>query len=104
MTPQDATRYLIGEKLLRSLEASVDHPEFSAEMPRFVARIKEIFSRGEIVEFFQGAESGRVPDPVKMFNGGKPQDDELDEAGVIYDAEKILLIENAKRLLLPELR
>ena len=60
LTPQDATRYLIGEKLLRSMEASGDHPEFSAEMPRFIARIKEIFSRGEIVEFFQDAESRRV--------------------------------------------
>ena len=45
------------------------------------------------------SERGRT-DPSKIFNDHK-EGDELDENEVIYDANKILLIENAKALLLP---
>jgi hypothetical protein len=43
-----------------------------------------------------------VPDPVKVFNGLDAGDDQLDENEVLFDADKILLIENAKALLLPQ--
>ena len=100
--PQDAIRYLIGEKLLRFLEACGDHPNFDDELPNFVAKIKEIFEPHEIVAFFEDADSGRVPDPARILNGRLPGQNDLDEAEVIYDAERILLIENAKSLLFVE--
>jgi hypothetical protein len=96
---KDAARYLIGEKLLRFMEASYDHPEFAEELPKFLAEIKRIIEPHEIVEFFDDLAAGSVPDPVKMFRGDIP-DNELDEFQVQYDAEKLLLVENAKALLL----
>ncbi len=45
---EKAIGYLIGEKSLNFLEASDRHPEFAAELPRFVEEIKEIFEPGEI--------------------------------------------------------
>lgn len=96
---QDAIRYLIGEKLLRFLEACDDHPDFDDELPSFVAKIKEIFEPHEIAAFFEDADLGRVPDPAKILNGRLPNENDLDEAEVIHDAQKFLSIENAKSLL-----
>jgi hypothetical protein len=96
---KDAVRYLIGEKLLRFMEASHDHPQFAEELPKFVAEIKRIIEPQEIVAFFDELAAGEVPDPVKIFRGDI-DDDEIDENDVQYDADKILLVENAKALLL----
>lgn len=35
--------YIVGEKLMNYAEAAEDRPEFSRELPRFVAAIREIF-------------------------------------------------------------
>jgi hypothetical protein len=96
-------RYLIGEKLLLFIEASWEQAEFAAELPRFVAQIKRIIEPHEIVQVLDDLQKGRVPDPSKIMNGRDLDDDELDENDVMRDADKILLIENARRLLLPEL-
>ena len=96
---KDAARYLIGEKLLRFLQASHDRPEFAEVLPKFIAEIKRVIAPHEIVELFDDLQAGAVPDPVKIFRGDI-DDEELDEHDVQYDAEKILLIENAKALLL----
>ena len=101
---KDAARYLIGEKLMHFMEASHERPEFAEELPKFANRIKEIFQPHEIEEFFDDLRNGQVPDPVKILDGrdaNDPADVELDEFQVLNDADKILLAENAKRLLLP---
>jgi hypothetical protein len=49
-----AMGYLIGEKFLNFLQASDGHPEFAAELPRFVEAIKEIFEPGEIRAYLDG--------------------------------------------------
>ena len=85
------------------LEASHQSAEFAEELPKFIAEIKAVFQPQEIVAFFDDLQSGQVPDPVKILNGrdpDDPDDSELDEFQVLHDAEKILLAENAKRLLL----
>jgi hypothetical protein len=97
---KSAARYLIAEKLLHFLDASQTHPEFAAELPMFVAEIKRIFEPQEIVAVLDDLQAGLVPDRSKIFNGHE-DDDELDENEVLNDANKILLIENAKALLLP---
>ena len=48
----DATRYLIGEKLMNFLEASHESPEFAAELPKFIVEIKAIFQPHVIAAFF----------------------------------------------------
>jgi len=96
----DAVRYLVGEKLLRFMQVSQDRPEFAEELPAFVAEIKRIFAPHEISEFFDDLQAGRVADPAKLFSGDVLDEGELDEHEVLNDADQILLIENARRLLL----
>jgi hypothetical protein len=47
-----AMGYLIGEKLLNFLEIAETRPEWQAEIPHFIAKVKEIFQPWEIAEFF----------------------------------------------------
>ncbi len=98
----DALRYLVGEKLLRFMEVSHERPEFAVELQPFANRIRELFDTHEIVSFFAASEAGEVPDPAKLLNGVDSDETEIDEDAIVRDAEKILLIQNAKRLLLPE--
>jgi hypothetical protein len=44
----NALEYLVGEKLLRFVEAAERYPEFAQELPDFVAEIKRAFSLDEI--------------------------------------------------------
>jgi hypothetical protein len=44
----NALEYLIGEKLLRFVEAAERYPEFVRELPDFVAEIKCLFSLAEV--------------------------------------------------------
>ena len=48
----DATRYLIGEKLMHFLEASQERPEFAEELPKFISEFKALFQPHEIGAFF----------------------------------------------------
>ena len=45
-----ALRYLISEKFLNYLEAAERLPDYRAEIPAFVAEIKTIFERWELIE------------------------------------------------------
>ncbi len=49
-----AMGYLIGEKFLNFLQASDLHPEFAAELPRFVEEVKQIFEPREIRAYLDG--------------------------------------------------
>lgn len=69
----DAIRYLIGEKLFSFVQASEDDRDFAAELPAFVARIRQIFSSREIREFLDEVERTQVLAPVEE------QDADLDE-------------------------
>jgi hypothetical protein len=51
-----ALDYLIGEKLLNYAEAAVTRPEFARELPRFVAKVRSIFSAGEIRHYLEHLE------------------------------------------------
>lgn len=97
----DALRYLVGEKLLRFMEVSHERPEFAAELPQFVNRIQDLFETHEIVSFFAALEAGQVPDPAELLNGGDSEGTEIDEDAIVHAAEKMLLVENARRLLVP---
>jgi hypothetical protein len=43
-----ALEYLLGEKLLKFVDASAQRPEFKRELHHFLAEIKRVFSPGEI--------------------------------------------------------
>lgn len=46
-----ALDYLIGEKLLHFTSAARTRPEFAAQLPTFVSRVRQIFSRETIVTY-----------------------------------------------------
>lgn len=46
-----ALDYLIGEKLLSYASRAAAKPELARELPRFVAEIRDIFSRDEIAHY-----------------------------------------------------
>ena len=45
---KSAFDYLIAEKLLNFAEAAARHPEFARELPRFVSRVRSMFTQKEI--------------------------------------------------------
>ena len=51
----NALEYLIGEKFLNFLSAAEDHADFRAEIPAFVAKIKQIFERWQLAEYLEKA-------------------------------------------------
>jgi len=81
------------------MQVSQEQPEFAEELPNFVAEIKRIFTPNEILGFFDDVQAELVVDPAKVFNLDF-EEGELDEHDVQNDADRILVIENAKRLLL----
>jgi hypothetical protein len=50
---EKAMGYLIGEKLLNFLDGAETKPEWRAEVPHFVARIKTLFEPWQLAEFFE---------------------------------------------------
>lgn len=93
--------YLIGEKLLHFIDASDTHPEFKAELPKFVERIKEIFQPYEIKEYLKNVKRVEALGHVCA----DEEFETLRKAGAIPDdpvsgAKDVLLFERAKELLL----
>jgi hypothetical protein len=40
--------YLVGEKLINFADAASTHPEFARELPRFVSKVRQMFTPDEI--------------------------------------------------------
>jgi hypothetical protein len=97
---EDAIRYLIGEKFVNYLRASETRPEFAAEVPKFAARVKEVFEPHEIREFFEAAAKERTADSDDDWPFDDFEDAEVEPRDVIGEAEQVVLIERAKELLL----
>src|ERR1700693_1255632 len=65
--------YVVAEKLLNFASAAVDHPEFARELPRFVSRVRGMFTPEEIRTHITRAEhEQRIKDSEDM-----EDDDEL---------------------------
>ena len=47
---QEAVKYLVGEKFLQFLEAAEKLPDYRAELPAFVEKIKEIVERWQLAQ------------------------------------------------------
>ena len=97
---QDSIRYLIGEKFINFLRESGRRPEFARELPKFSARVKEIFEQYEIVELLDSLLHERSADPKEEWVFDDFEDAELDPHDVVDEAETIALMERAKELLL----
>ena len=56
---ESALDYLIGEKLMYFADASVQHPEFAAELPRFQAAVWNIFIPYELAGYVSSLKPSR---------------------------------------------
>lgn len=98
---EKALGYLIGEKLLNFLEVAETKPEWQAEVPLFIARIKGIFEPWQIAEFFETPRRlgalGHTADEEghKLFRSQVEESDNIRE-----DARNLILFEQARELLL----
>jgi hypothetical protein len=81
---QKALEYLVGEKFLNFLEAAEANADFRAEIPAFVAKIKEIFEPWQLAEYLERARETEPFDP-SLFE----PDPLIGEEKIEYDAEEI---------------
>jgi len=51
-----ALDYLVGEKLLHFTSAAITRPEFAAQLPTFVARVRKMFPREKIETYIRELE------------------------------------------------
>lgn len=98
---QKALGYLIGEKLVNFVRASAQHPEFAAELPKFVAEIRCIFEPHEIRESLENIRRvgvfGHVctDEEVEAFRAAGAIDEDP-----VRGAEDVLIVERIKEMLL----
>lgn len=98
---EKALSYLVGEKFMNFLREVDWRPEFAAELPRFVAEVKEIFETQELrayLDELQEKDAVKVKDDEKWVFGDF-KDAEEEPRDVVEEVEKVLLIERARELL-----
>ena len=95
-----ALDYLIGEKFINFLEAAETDAEFRAEIPGFVAEIKNIFERWQLAEYLEKA---RQTEPFDASVYDDPDDAEMErQLELSKSATELLLVERAKEWLLED--
>jgi hypothetical protein len=58
--PRAAFDYVVGEKLLMFADAATRRPEFARELPRFVARVRSLFTPEELQTHIARLEHDRI--------------------------------------------
>jgi hypothetical protein len=66
--------YLVAEKLLNFADAATRHPEFARELPRFVSRVRRMFTPQEI-----RIHLARIEREQREHNADIEEDDALDK-------------------------
>lgn len=99
-----ALSYLVGEKFLSFLEAAELHADFRAEIPAFVAEIKDIFEPWQLAECLEKARKTEPFDPTLYDEDDEDYDPEFIEMERKDDlrrsANDMLVVERAKEWLL----
>jgi hypothetical protein len=98
---EKALAYLIGEKFLNFLEAAETDSEFRAEIPAFVAEIKTIFERWQLIEYLESARRTE-PFDLRLYDGDNdPEEIKMDrQEDIRRCTNDLLLVERAKEWLL----
>ena len=90
----EAFDYVVGEKLLHFADAAAQDPDFARELPRFVSRVRSMFTADEIRSHLVRIERARR-EPVVT----DVEFDELDHADAGLLAERHRQFELVKELL-----
>jgi hypothetical protein len=95
--------YLIGEKLFSFVQASEQRPEFAAELPVFIAEIRQLFTADEICEYLNHLEHTKYLAPQELDLETDDLDDEDDEEpwldNPLMGAEELLRFCHIRQLL-----
>lgn len=99
----DALHYLVGEKLFSFVHASEEDPAFAAELPEFVAQIRQLFSAVEIRNFLDHLERTKFlapPEPEPNFDDlvDDPEDEPILE-NPVSGAKELLRFFRIRQLL-----
>ena len=109
---QKALEYLVGEKFLNFLEAAETDTDFRAEIPAFVAKIKEIFERWRLAQYLATARETEPFDPSlfeprqhsvlgeEEIEFGAEEVEEIRKDDIRQCTRDLLLIERAREWLL----
>ena len=92
--PQAAFDYVVGEKLLHFAEAAVGRPEFARELPRFVARVRGLFTPEELQTHIARIEHDRMVQEALI-----DEEDDPFRAGSEAAAERARQFSTMKELL-----
>lgn len=101
--PQNALEYLIGEKFLNFLEAAETDKEFRAEIPAFVAKIKEIFEQWQLAQYLETAKETEPFDPALFEDNDEFDTEEVEDMrrdDIRQCTRDLLLVERAREWLL----
>ena len=71
--------YVVAEKLLNFASAAVDRPEFARELPRFVSRVRRMFTPQEL-----RTQLARIEREQREYDADIGEDDELDEEDELF--------------------
>ncbi|MCX5685643.1 MAG: hypothetical protein NT049_18450, partial [Planctomycetota bacterium] len=100
---EKAMGYLIGEKLLNFLGVAERKPEWRAEVPQFIARIKATFEPWRIAEFFETPRRLGALGHTADEEGHELLRSQLDESEKVReDARNLMLFEWARELLMED--
>ena len=100
---EKALGYLIGEKLLNFLEVAERKPEWRAEVPLFIAKIKDIFEPWQIAEFFETPRRLGALGHVADEEGHEMLRSQMEESEKVHeDARNLMLFEQAREWLLED--
>jgi hypothetical protein len=100
---EKAMGYLIGEKLLNFLAVAETKPEWRAEVPHFVAKIKKHFQPWQIAEFFETPRRLGALGHVSDEEGHKLLRSQMEESEKVReDARNLMLFEWARELLMED--
>jgi hypothetical protein len=98
---EKALGYLIGEKLLNFLEVAERKPEWQAEVPLFIAGIKDMFELWQIAEFMETPRRLGALGHLADEEGHKLLRSQVEESeNIREDARNLMLFEQARQLLL----
>lgn len=95
-----ALAYLIGEKFINFLSAAETDEGFRAEIPAFVAEIRNIFERWQLAAYL---ETARYSEPFDPSDYDDPEEAEIARRLELREsANDLLLVERARQWLVEE--
>lgn len=102
---QRALDYLVGEKFLDFVEAAESDPDFRAEIPAFVAKIKTIFEPWQLAQYLETARETEPFDPSLFDGDDETTPDEVEDMrrdDIRQCTRDLLLVERAREWLVED--